>query len=278
VAAIPDAGGAQRAPRGMMRALFRVVVLGGLVVAAWLLGSGTGHADEDPGQPDTGLIRLVGAASSEGAAPSDGESGGRLGVPPTVESTLRRVLSAAPAPRLSVQPPVKVGILKPIVNAVRVPRLPTPVLAPVSRSLSAPTQHGAALRSQAPAEKTATVAPATPAVRAAAATTPVLITVGHAPPTVPACAAAHPVAAPVAGPSVIDSDPVAPVPVSPPGSTTSPCLISSSGGGASTKSAPDLAVNNSWATAAPAPMPRLLYLGASDLPRSLAPQPSTSPD
>jgi hypothetical protein len=255
VAAIPDTGGARCAPHGMMRALLRVVVLSGFVGAVWLLGSGIGHADDDPG------------------------------VPPTVGSTVASVLSATPLPRLPAHPPVRVGVLRPVVNAVGVPKLLTPVLAPVSRPLAGPAQRGTPIRSLARAEE-AVVAP--PAVRAAAATTSVPepatvpTAVGHTSPTVPVHAAAHPVADAFAGPSALGSDPAAdptaPVPASPPGSTTSPCLIGSTAGGASTKSAPDLAMNTSWATALLTPMHRLLYLGTSDLQRSPAARPSTSPD
>jgi len=250
VAAIPDTGGARCAPHGMMRALLRVVVLGGFVVGAWLLGSGTGHADDD------------------------------LGVPPMVGSAVPSVLSATSLPQLPVQPPVNVGVLRPVVNAVGVPKL----LTPVSRPLAGPAQRGAAIRSLAPAEEAMVVPPAAPAVRAAAATTSVpglaavLTAVRHASPTVPVHAAAHHVADAFAGPSALDTDPVTPVPASPPGSTTSPCLIGSTAGGASTKSATDLAVNTSWATALLVPMHRLLYLGTSDLQRSPAARPSTSPD
>jgi hypothetical protein len=258
VAAIPDTGGARCAPHGMMRVLLRVVVLGGFVVGAWLLGSGTGHADDD------------------------------LGVPPMVGSAVTSVLSATSLPRLTIQPPVNVGVLRPVVNADGVPKLLTPVLAPVSRPLARPGQRGAAIRSLAPAEQAVVVPSAAPAVRAAAATTSVpgpataLTAVGHASPTVPVHAAAHPVADAFAGPSALDSDPIAdpvtPVPASPPGSTTSPCLIGSTAGGASTKSATDLAVNTNWATSLLAPLHRLLYLGTSDLQRSPAARPSTSPD
>lgn len=244
MAASPDADGARYAPCGVTRALVRVAVLGGLVVAAWLLvGSGIGHADEDLGPSGTGLLRLV---------------------------------------QLPVQPSGKLGDLRPVVNAVDVPKFLVPVLSPVSRPLSGPTQHRATIR-QAPVGKSVTVPPTvraapvppvglTPAVLSAA----VLTAGGHAPTPILAHAVNHPVADPVTGRSVLDS---APVPVSPPASTTALCLIAGTGGGASTKSGPDLAVLNRGAATGIAPMPhRLWCLGASDLPRSPAEQPSTSPD
>jgi hypothetical protein len=277
VAAIPDAGGARCAPRGVMRASVRVVVLGGLLVAAWLLGSGIGHADEDPGQPctnlagtnlaGTNLVGLVGAEPSAGAISSDRDSGGRLGVPPTAGSSVTKVLSALPVPRLPVQPPAKLGNLSPLVNAIGVPKLLTPVLTSVSRPLAGPAAHGAATRWQAPAGKAVTVPLAAPLVRAVAVTAParapVLIPAGHAAPTMTVQAAAPP---------------LAPSPASPPGAMTSPFLSGSTGSGASTKSNPDLAIEHCRATADLAARQPLSYLGASDLPRSPATRPAASPD
>jgi hypothetical protein len=274
VAAIPATGGARCAPRRVMRALSRAVVLGGLVIAGWLLGSGIGLANEDLGQPDTGLAHLVSAplVSDSGGrtAPSDGGSGGQLGVPPTVGSAVTRVLSALPVPQRSVQPPVKLGVLEPIGNTVGVPKplaqlLTPPILTPpVLAAVSGP----------------AAVPPAEPAARAAAATAPVsargpvivLTTVNHTRPP------AAPTADPFIGQLALSNDPAVPVPASPRGSTSSPRVIGSTGSGTGTRSAPDVAVNDSWATVGLTPIYRLLYLRASDLPRSPAAQPSTSPD
>lgn len=296
MAAIPDAGGARCAPRGVMRALSRVVVLGGLVVAGWLLGSGVGLANEDLGQPGTGLVQVLSdpGASDPGArsAQSDGGSGGPLGVPLTVGSAVTRVRSAIWVPQRSVQPPGKLGVLEPVVNAVGVPKPLVQVLGPhvlapqVLASPSRPAKYGTGIRSQTPAGELATVLPAEPAVRAATATAPaptperatVLTTVGHALPAAPTRAVAVPAADPFAGQPAPGDDPTAPVPASPPGSTTSPCMTGSTGSGAGTKSAPDVAVNDSWASTGLAPIHRLRYLIASDLARSPAAQPSTSPD
>jgi hypothetical protein len=296
VAAIPDAGGARRASRGVMRALSRVVVLGGLVVAGWLLGSGVGLANEAPGQPGTGLVQPVSDPSandpSDSSAQSDGGSGGPLGMPPTVGSAVTTVRSAVWVPQWPVQSPEKLGVLEPLVNAVGVPKplvhvlgprvLAPQVLAPLSRF----AKYGTGIRLPAPANKLPTVPPAEPAVRATAATAPVptperptvLATVAHALPAGPTRAVAVPAANPFAGQSALGDDPAAPVPASPLGSTTSPCMTGSTGSGAGTKSAPDVAVNDSWASAGLPPIHRLRHLSASDLPRSLAAQPSTSPD
>jgi hypothetical protein len=266
VATIPDAGGARRALCRGTRALLRVAVLGGLVVTAWLLGSATGHADEDFRPPGTGLVRLV------AAAPPDGESSGRLSGPSTAGSTVTKVLRSAPVPRLPVQLPVKPGKLSPLVEAVGVPKLLVPPPPPVSRPLPGPAQHPTAIR-QAPAEQAVTVPPAAPPVRALSAPAAVRTADGHAPTPIPARAFAHPIA------DVLDSAPSAPVPASPPGSTTAPGLIGSTGGGAGTKSGPDLAVMTRWAATGLEPRHhRLWCFGASDLPRSPAAQPSTSPD
>ncbi len=279
MAAIPATGGARCAPRRVMRALSRAVVLGGLVVAGWLLGSGTSLANEDLGQPDTGLAHMVSAqlVSDSGGrtASSDGGSGGQLGVPATVGSAVTRVLSALPVPQRSVQPPVKLGVLEPIGNIVGVPKPLAQVLAP--HVLAAPILTSPILTT---VSGPAAVPPAEPAARAAAATAPVstrvpvivLTMVNHTRPT------AAPTADPFAGQLALDNDPAVPVPANPPGSTSSPCVIGSTGSGAGTKSAPDVAVNDGWATVGLTPMYRLLYLSASDLPRSPAAQPSTSPD
>lgn len=288
MAAIPDAGGARWAPRGVMRALSRVIVLGGLVVAGWLLGSATALANEGLGQPGIGLVQLLsgpgGKAPGDRVAQADGGSGGQLGAPPTVGSAVTRVRSAVSALRRSVPSPVKLGVLEPVVNAVGVPKPLSQILAPqVLAPLSRPAEYGADIRSQAPAEEHATVPPAEPAVQAAAATAPVptrgratvLTTVGHVLPTTPTRAAA---ADPFAGQLALGDDPAAPIPASPPTSTTSPCMTGSTGSGVGTKSAPDVTVNDSWASACLAQLYCLRYLSASDLPRSPAAQPSTSPD
>jgi hypothetical protein len=285
VAAIPDAGGARYAPRGVMHALLRVVVLAGLVIAGWLLGSGIGHADEDLGQPGTGVVQL-GSDPRDSAAPSDGGSGSQLGVSPmpavqpAAVSILKGALPDASVPRLPVHP---VDVLKPVVRAVDVPKTLTHVLAPMSRPMSGPARHDSGIRPQAPADKPMPVPPDKP-VSAAPAPAPALgaatvrSTVDHALPTAPVCAAAAPVADPFAGGRALGEDPVAPVPASPPDSTTAPCMIGSAGSGAGNKGAPDVTVNESSATAGLAHTHRLLYLSASDLPRSPAEQPSTSPD
>lgn len=288
MAAIPEAGGARCAPRGVMRALSRVVVLGSLVVAGWLLGSGVGLANEDPGQPGTGLVQLVSDPGAndpgDSSAQSDGGSGGPLGVPPTLGSAVTTVRSAVWVPLWSVQPPEKLGVLEPLVNAVGVPKPLAHVLAPqVLAPLPRFAKYGTGIRLPAPANKLPTVPPAEPAVRATAATAPVPTperpTVAHALPAAPTTrAVAVPAADPFAGQSSLGDDPAAPVPASPLGSTTSPCMTGSTGSGAGTKSAPDVAVNDSWASASLPPIHRLRHLSASDLPRSLAAQPSTSPD
>lgn len=279
MAAIPDAGGAY-APRGVMRALLRVIVLAGLVTAGWLLGSGIGHAEEGLGQPGASVVQL-GADPSDSAAPSDGGSGRQLGVPPTALSIVRSALPGASVPHLSVRP---ADVLTPVVRAVRVPKTLANVLTPVSRTMSGPPQHGIDVPSQAPAGRPTTVPLAKP-VRAA--TAPALApsvptapsTAVSALPTAPVCAAATPTPDPFAAGLALGEDPVAPVPASPPDSTTAPCAIGSAGGvGAGSKGAPDGTVTDSSATSVLAATHRLRYPSPSDLPRSPAEQPSTSPD
>jgi hypothetical protein len=271
VAASSDTGDARCAPLGVLRALSRVAVLGGLVAAGWLLGSGISLASEQLGQPGASLVQL---ASDPGTrtAPSDVGSGGQLGAPPMVSSAVTTVRSTMSLAWRTAQPPVKLGVVQPLVNAVGVPTPPAPALAALPKSAT----YGAGTRSQAPADEPVTVPPAGPAARAAApaptlGTATVLTPVSHA-------TAVRTAADPFAGYLALSDDPTAPVPVSPPASTTSPCMASGTGSGAGTKSAPDVAVNDSWATSRLASMHRPLCLHASDLPRSPAAYPATSPD
>jgi hypothetical protein len=282
VATIPDAGGARYARCGVVRVFVRFAVLSGLVIAGWLLGSGVGHATEDQVQPGTGAVRL---ADDPGdiTGPSDGRSHTQFGLPPTVASTVQSALSRSSVPRLSVQRVLQpVVILKPVVRAVVVPRPLTHVLATASRPMSAPVQHSAGIWSQKPVHELAPVAPAVraPAVTAAlpapaVATAPA--TAGHTVSHGPVCAAA-PAEHPLAHEITLGGGPPGPMPTSPPDSTTAPCMIGNAAGGGGTKGSPDLAVNENETHAGLASTPRLGYLNGSDLPRSLAEQPSTSPD
>ncbi len=277
MAAIPDTGGAGYAPRGVMRALLRLVVLGALVTVGWLLGSGTGHADDDLGQPGTGLIHVITTAAA-----SDDRSGDLLGAPPSVRQAVKNVLSNASVPRPTVQPPVQVRILRPVVNAVSVAKPLAQVLTPASRPLSgAAPQHPVApqrpvAQSPGPADQPATA----PSVTAAAPTpaTSVRPAVHDAAPAVALGAPAEPAADPMAVPVAIGDGPVAPMPASPPGGTTSPCMIGGSGGSTSAKGASDVAVRDGWAMGSLLPPHGLRARDTSDLPGSLSAQPSTSPD
>nr|MDQ2883405.1 hypothetical protein [Actinomycetota bacterium] len=252
MATIPDAGGARYAPRGVVRALLRFVVLSSLVIVGWLLGSGVGHATEDLGQPSTGSVRLAGDPGDI-AGPSDGGSDAQFGLPPAVASTVKGALSQTSIPRLSVQPVdvlKHVDVVKPVVRAVTVPRPLTHVLSAVSRPMSAPAQHSAGARSPEPAHLLAAVPPAAPTVQAAAVTAPaparavtsVPATAGRTLPHAPVCAAAAPAEHPRAEDLAVGGDPGAPVPTSPPDSSTSLCMIGSAAGGGGTKGSPDLAV------------------------------------
>jgi hypothetical protein len=270
----------------VVRALLRFVVLTGLVIAGWLLGSGVGHANEDLGQPGTGVVRL---ASDPGdiAGPSAGGSDAQFGLPPAVTSTVKGALSQASISRLPVRPVdvlKTVSVLKPVVRAVGLPRPLTHVLATASHPLSAPAPDNAGVRSQEPAHLLAAVPPAAPAVRAPAMAAPpptvtaVSTTAGHIPSHAPVCAFAAPAEHPLADELVLAGDPVAPMPTSPPDSATAPCMIGSAAGGGGTKGSPDLAVTENWANAGLASTRGLGHLSARDLPRSPAEQPSASPD
>lgn len=310
MAAIPDTGSAQCARHGVVRVLSRAVVLGGMVVAGWLLGSGIGLAHEDLGQPGTDLVQLASHPGEGSAQPSaqpaqpEGGSDDQLGVPPTLGSAISAisgVCSTVSGPQPSVPPPVPTGVLSPIANAVGIPKPLAQVLNPhalvprvlvprvvVHRllpvTLSRPGKSGTtSIGSQAPAKEPATASLAEPAGRSAAATAPFTTLASF---TVPTPVEDAPPAAPLhttpgkdsAGRSAFDDDPAAPVPASPPASTTPSCVISGTGSGGVAKNAPDITMDDSWATAEAALLYRLRQLAAGDLPRSAATQPSTSPD
>ncbi len=285
MAASTNAGDARRAPLGVARALSRVIVLGSLVITGWLLGSGIGLASEAPGSSGPGPVQLASDPGS-GAARSDDGPGGQRGTPPTGTSpvvTLRSTLSLLSRP---TQPPVRLSVVQPVVQTVVQPRVQPVVnnLNPLNAlaTLSGPAKYGAGIRSQAPANGPVTIPPAEPPVRVAAATAlaptfgaaTVLTTVGHPAPV----RATAPTTEPFAGQLALGNDPAGPIPASPPATTTSPCMTGGTGGGAGTKNIPDLAVNGSWAKMILASTQHLLCLPTSDLPRSPAAQPTTSPD
>jgi hypothetical protein len=195
------------------------------------------------------------------------------------------VLPSASAPWLSVRPPVKAGILRPIVNAVGVPKPLASALTPVSLPLSKPAARRAAVQSPAQADRPATVllrapAGAAPAGAATARTpaAPVPAPARHAAPAVALCSPAQPAAHPLPVQPAIGDGPVAPMPASPPGSATSPCMISGTGGGTGTGNALDVAVGDGWPMGNLTQPAGLRSRDTSGLPRSLSAEPSTSPD
>jgi hypothetical protein len=282
VATIPDAGGARCAPRGALgalpwAALLRVAVLGGLVIAGWLLGSGIGQAQEELAPQDLGqqdnIVQLVGFPLP------DDDSGGPLGAPSassTVKSTVTGVLRAVP--RLPVQPP-QVPVLAPVLAPVSKLAAPAPVTR--SHAQSHPT-------TQQVVDVPPPAAPAEPTVRPATLVTsdPVHL-VHNASPTPPACIAAHPVADPLADQdadpsasktSALSSGPAAP-PVSPFGTTTAPCPSGSTGsGGGVTSSAQPVTMSDRSSGMDPALTYCQLCADFSGVPLAAAQRPSTSPD
>ncbi|HJT02332.1 MAG TPA: hypothetical protein VJ757_01695 [Pseudonocardiaceae bacterium] len=273
VAANPEAGGARYALHGVMRALLRAVVISGLVAVGWLLGSGLSHADEDPGWPGVGQIHLVDAGS-------DADPGAGIVGRPTTGSIVDRVLSDAPAPRLAAPPIKKIGILRPVVHAVGSLKPVTAVLTPLPRTLSAPAPHSAAVRTTAaPAATVAPMSPPAPAITPpVAAPASALTPVRHVAPAavLPPKTVAAAQSAPTQPP--LGAAPVDPAPPSPLGTTSSMCIIGTTSGGPSTKNASDFALHDSGATGNLAQSDDPLLLSGSDLPRSLAVKPSTSPD
>lgn len=274
MAANPEAGGARHALCGVMRALLRAVVIGGLVAVGWLLGSGLSHADEDPGLPGTGLIDVVNTGSD--AEPSAGIVG-RL----TAGSFVKRALAGAPAPRLPLQPAEKIGLVRSIVHAVGSVKPVTDVLTPLPRPLSAPAPDRTAVRSATPAAKVAALPPAAPTITpmvAPVAPGPALTPVRHATPTAVLCSTTVAAVKPVPAQPPLSGIPVDPAPASPPGSMSSPCMIGSTSSGSSAKNASDFATHDSGATGSLAQSRDPLLLSGSDLLRSLSVKPSTSPD
>ncbi|HEY3895494.1 MAG TPA: hypothetical protein VGL88_09020, partial [Pseudonocardiaceae bacterium] len=187
-------------------------------------------------------------------------------------------------------PAVKRGVLtplhKPLTSVVKSAGLPqrlTPLLTPVNRVLPVPAQHSPAPQPPAPVGiPAAAPAPqAAPAVRPAVEKPPVPV---HAPDTrtgprtITACAPAPPAAQHAASPPALHDAYPAPDPSAPPDHPPVTCMIGSTGGSASTRGAPDVTQADSWMGTRLVPIHTLRYTGASDLPRSLAARPSTSPD
>lgn len=275
MAAVPNAGGARYAPRVVVRALLRAVLLGGLVAVGWLLGSGISYADDDLGQPSPGLIHVA------NAVPFDDGSDGGSGTPAAVEPIVKKVLSTAAVPRLPVQPPAQVNILRPIVKAVGIAK-PLDQVLPVSRPLSGPTQHTvparhmAAIPAPAQADKPATAAAAPAVARPDAAPAPASAPL-HAQPAI-SDSLAQPATEPMTLRPALGDGPVSPMPANPLGSTTSLCTIGGAGGGASSKNGSDVAVHNGWLTDGLTQPYGPIERDTSGLPRSLSVRPSTSPD
>lgn len=296
MAANPDVGSARYALRGVLRVLLRVVVLTGMIAVGWLLGSGLSHADEDPGLPGAGVLHAVNSGSSD-TMPS-----ARFGVPGMAEPTVAKLLSATSAPRLPIKPAEKVRILRPVVHVVgkAVPltkSLSKPlakpmaeVLSPIPRPLFNPASHASPVPAAASPDKVGPASPAAPAMATTAVPSSAiaLTPVPHTPPAkvhcspstkAPSTKAPSTKAVPPAldQPLLRDSGPADPAPASPPGNTPS-CMIGSASSGASTKTAPDFVVHDSAMAGNRAQPDGALQLSGSDLPRSLAVKPSTSPD
>ena len=286
MASIPDAGDARCAHRGMLHALLRISVVGGLAIAGWLLSSGIAQAHEDSGLASafsgvstvrTALLSSPDATTAD--PPEKVGSGGLLAAPTTVRSAVTGVLDAAPVLRLPVQP---AGI--PVLD---------PVLDPVSEFASPDPMT----RSRSATHRTAVVpppaAPVASAIQTAGVTTPAPIphTAADTPTESPVCAAGRPVAQPSAdlimsstldssrlGASPLHSDPTAPVQPSSPGTTTAPCPVGSSGGGGITESGHSVALSDEWAMTGLNPTHCRLCASVDGIMPSTAQRPSSSPD
>lgn len=285
MAAIPAAECASGAHRGVMRALCRVAVLSGLVIAGWLVGAGISHADEDPGGPRGGLSQVA------DATPSGDGSTGSFDVGRMIKSTVGAALAPNPMSRVPLHPPaVNRGVLTPlhrpltaVMKSVSIPQRLTPVLTPVNRILPVPAQHSPAPQPPAPVG-TPVAAPApqaAPTVRPAIEKPPAPVLIPDTrtgPRTITACAPAPPAAQHAARPPALHDAYPAPDPSAPPDDPLVTCMIGSTGGSAGTRGAPDVTQAGSRMGTRLVPIHTLRYTGASDLPRSLAARPSTSPD
>lgn len=290
MASIPDAGDARCAHRGVLHALLRVSVVGGLALAGWLLSSavssGIAQAHEDSGLASafSGVsnVRIALLSSLDATAadpPEEVGSGGLLAAPTTIRSTVAGVLDAAPVPRLPVQP---AGI--PLLD---------PVLDPVSE-LASPDPM---TRSRAANHRTTVVPPPAAPVASALPTAgvtalaPVPHTAADAPTESLVCAAGHPVAEPSADlimsstldssrldASPLRSDPTAPVQPSSPGTTTAPCPAGSAGGGGIAESGHSEALSDEWAMTGLNPTHCRLCASVDGIMPSTAQRPSSSPD
>lgn len=286
MAAIPAAECASGARRGVMRALCRVAVLSGLVIAGWLVGAGTSHADEDPGGPRGGGVSQI-----ADAAPSDDGSAGSFGVDKMIKSTVGAALAPDSISRVPIHPPaVKRGVLTPlhrpltpVLKSVSVPQRLTHVLTPVNRTLPAPAPHSAAPQPPAPVGTPASAAApqAVATVRPAVEKQPAPVRTPDTrtgPRNITAWAPAPSGAQHAASPPALHGAYPAPDPSAPLDNPPVTCMIGSTGGSASTRGAPDATQADSWRATRIVPIRTLRYPGTGDLPRSPAAQPSTSPD
>ncbi|MGH3874794.1 MAG: hypothetical protein ACRDSR_25375 [Pseudonocardiaceae bacterium] len=275
--AIPDAGGAQGASCGVSRAVLRVAVLGGLVIAGWLLGFGIGQAHEDLVEPQS-VGQLTSAVSLIEAPPTEEGAGDAAGAPTTVQSALAGVLRAVPAPPLPIQPPVQ---------PAQIPAL-APVFEPVS-NLVAPAVPNSAPAPRSRLVDHQPVAVPLPAEPAAPSAAPAHRIVGGIPAESPAPVRAGSLAGslpdqagsvlqpPLWGPVTPSDGPVAPVPASPP-ATTAPSPGGNVGGGYPAHGDPSISLSDGWATAGLTSMHCRRCPTADGGTPSPAHRPSTSPD
>lgn len=277
--------------------MLRVAVLGGLLVAAWLLGAGLGHADEDPGLPPGLISRVAGAAGAT--------QHGQLALPDKIGSAAMTVASStlvastppqvalplAPAPvvaKRDVVKPVLAELSRPLSRIARpalVPRLAAPKNAVAGAPAAARASPAAkpvvtapkpAAEQPVPLVAEAVSAPQTPsrAVRC----TP---TGGGSTGAVPAARPAQrglPEAPTVPVSDPVSPDPVSPGPMSPPSSPSVACPAAGPGGASNTKTGSGLAIEGSAATIPAGWLQRVRLRDATELPRSPATQPPISPD
>ena len=300
MAAIPGAGSAWHALPGVIRVLLRAAVLGGLLITAWLLGAGLGHADEDPESPPAGLINLV-AGSAGGRLHSQPALPAKIGSAAMAAASSSALLGTSTPPQVAVPlapaPAVtKLDVVKPVLAELSRPvsRIAHPALLP---GLVAP--KGAVAVAPAPARASPAVRPMIAGPRPAAEhPVPLAAPAGSATQPLPTgvrCAPAGPGSAvsvpaarpaqqglpeaptlPVPEPAV--PDPVSPGPLSPPPSPSVACPAAGPAGASNAKTGAGVATESSAATIPAGWMQRVRLRDATELPRSLATQPPISPD
>ncbi|HEU0087038.1 MAG TPA: hypothetical protein VFQ77_05235 [Pseudonocardiaceae bacterium] len=265
MASISSRDGARCALRGLTRVLLRVAMLTGLIVCSWLLGSGTGLADEGHSAPSAGLTTApsLGAAIELHPAPSH----------PLLAAA--EPLLPAPSPVSSLLSPATVPqVVESLVDAVPVAPIVAPVLQPLT---PAPADEPAPVRLLA-ADQHPALAPAEPVVpaadRGAPAALPHLVAAGPVAPAPRSSTAEHPARQFAESPAGYGPS----APLAPASPLRSLDTSGPAGPGTTAPCGPAGTLIDGYQRADLAVVQRRGPSGAGGLPRWPSQQPSTSPD